>query len=1036
MAKWLLVGCLLGYLVYGGELENALPDLAWRNLGPYNMSGRVADVEGAPDRPNVVYVGSASGGIWKTTDGGLTFQPIFDEMGVASIGDLALAPSNSEVIYAGTGEANVRNSVSIGNGVYKSTDGGATWQHLGLEETRHISRIVVHPADPGTVHVGGLGHIFGSNEERGVFRSTDGGKSWKKVLYLDAEHGVSDMDQSLTNPEILFAGMWHFNRKPWTHTSGSEKGGLYRSLDGGVTWEKAGKGLPKLMGRIAVKIAQSEPHIVYVMAETKEGVLFKSEDYGATFRMVNDNVQLVSRGFYYTDLRVDPTDANRVYAIASRMFRSIDGGKSFDRISRSTHVDYHSLWINPENPKHLWQGQDGGVAVSFNGGETWEPIRSLPIAQFYQIYADSRFPFYNLGGGLQDNGTWTGPNRTREPAGILDDLWNMVSFGDAYFVVPHPLDPDLLLSEYQAGGIVKTQMRTRQQRDISPQPKRNDGGPVEGLPVRFNWNAPIVGSKHRPDRVYFAGSVVYRSDDFGDTWTQISPDLTTNDPEKQKTAGGPVWEENTTAEYHCTIISFAESPFSADVLWVGTDDGMVHMTADGGNTWKKMHTLVKGMPEFSPVSHLEPSSHQVERVYMALDRHMFDDYQPHVFVTENMGKSWRKLPMTGVDAKGWVWVVREDLKDPNLLYLGTEFGFYISYDRGETWHRPAAKNPPPVSVHDIVQHPVANDLILGTHGRGIWVLDDATPLQAWQPGKKADAPELFPVREAFQFPMKFNRYGLGDKEVVAPNPPYGAMIHIRLPSTDDESETVESKEKKEPKYHLKIRGKDGADVFTFRRVPQKSGLHRLVWPLSFDAAKPYPEDDQPSEFSGPRRGERVLPGEYEVVLSWDGGERVQNVKVSMDPLLKISLKDLKQAQSLSAQLKDKVTSVNGALKKIAMVEAQMKERKSLKKDADFQFWEPFSQKLNRLKAQLVREEGKPYWSQGPRLKDRLEDLMGGIDGGFAAPTAAQEALFEELRSEHANFFVQFTDMLQADLKAVQEGLASLGLPGLYLSEED
>lgn len=1018
-------------LMAGDKPETYLPELQWRNLGPYNMSGRVADVEAVPANPRTVYVGSASGGIWKTSDGGLTFRPVFDETGVQSIGDLALAPSNPEVIYAGTGEANVRNSVSVGNGVYKSTDGGNSWDHLGLADTLHISRITVHPTDENIVHVGALGHIYGPNAERGVFRSTDGGKTFAKVLFIDDEHGVSDMDQSLKNPNFLLAGMWHFNRKPWTHTSGSEKGGLFRSLDGGLTWKKAGKGLPKLLGRIAVKIAQSEPHIVYVMAESKKGVLFKSTDYGATFKKINDNVQLISRGFYYTDLRVDPNDPNRVYAIASRMFRSIDGGKSFQRISRTTHVDYHSLWINPNDSNHLWQGQDGGVAVSYNGGNTWEPVRNLPLAQFYQIYADNRFPFYNLGGGLQDNGTWSGPARTREPAGILPDLWNMVSFGDAYFVVPHPDDPDLMITEFQAGGILKTQMRTRQQKDISPSPLRNDGGPANALPVRFNWNAPIIGSAHERLRVYFAGSVVYRSDDFGDSWTQISPDLTTNDPEKLGIAGGPVWVENTTAEYHCTIISFAESPHDPQVLWVGTDDGNVYITKDGGTNWDKLNSRIKGMPAFSPVSHIEPSYHNSDRAYLALDRHMFDDYKPHVYVTENLGKSWRKLAMKGVNDKGWVWVIREDRQNPDVLYLGTEFGFYISYDRGETWHQPPHDQLPAASVHDIHQHPVANDLIIGFHGRGIWVLDDAVPLQQWAKARGSEQPQLFPLRQAMQYPMKFNRYGMGNKKAIAPNPAYGALISYRVPNKPEAAKKEDEKAAKKP-LKLVIRNSEGEEVFAFKKIPQKPGLHRIAWPLTHNAAKQFPENAAVMEFFGPRRGERVLPGTYQVVLSWDGGETTQPVEVIVDPDTGYDEAAQKQVHHLCGELKTKVTELNTALEKLHTLETQVKDRKALKPDLKAIDWKAFGEKVDEMQGIVIRPEGKPFWSLGPRLRDRLENLMGSMDNAYSAPSDAQLKLFKELNTQFANFMVQFNTFLDEDVIALQKQLEEAGLPGVYL----
>ncbi|MCG6947390.1 MAG: hypothetical protein LJE93_00530, partial [Acidobacteria bacterium] len=553
---WFLSSPFGGVTAFASEnpeqTERVLSNLEWRNVGPVNMSGRIADVEGVAGDPRVIWVGSASGGVWKTTNGGLNFKPVFDDQQIASIGDLCLAPSNPDVVYVGTGESAVRNSVSFGNGVYKTTDAGQSWTHLGLEDTRHISKVLVHPEDPDTVWVGALGHMSGPNEERGVFRSTNGGASWEKVLYLDDRHGVSDMAIDASNPNILFACLWHFDRKPWTHTSGSEKGGVWRSVDGGSSWTKIEKGLPKLMGRIGVEVSRSNPEVVYVIAESDKGTLFRSDDRGVTFRRVSEQRQIVSRGFYYTHVRIDPANEDRIYTVAGSLFRSIDGGKTFERISKTTHVDYHALWIDPSDPHRLWQGQDGGVAVSYDHGETWEPLRNLPVGQFYQVYADNRQPFYFVGGGLQDNGAWYGPSRTREPSGILQDDWRMMSDGDAYWVVPDVDDPDRVISEWQAGGIVRTDLRTRRQTDISPQPRRNDGGPAADLEYRFNWNAPIIRSPHDQDTIYFGANVVFKSPDFGDTWEIISPDLTTDDPEKQGEAGGPAWKENTTAEYHCT----------------------------------------------------------------------------------------------------------------------------------------------------------------------------------------------------------------------------------------------------------------------------------------------------------------------------------------------------------------------------------------------------------------------------------------------------------------------------------------------------
>lgn len=1033
-------------------------NLEWRPIGPVNMSGRVADVEGVPGNPNIVYVGSASGGVWKTVDGGLNFEPIFDDQPIASIGDLALAPTNPGVVYVGSGEANARNSVSFGNGVYKSTDGGKSWNHLGLEDTRHISRVLVSSLDPKVVFVGAMGHFYGPNEERGVFRSKDGGQNWTKVLYLDEHHGVSDMDIDPTNPNVLYAALWHFDRKPWTHTTGSREGGVWKSVDGGDTWKKLEKGLPKgVVGRIGVKVAPSNPNVVYVIAESNEGTMFRSTDQGETFEKVSDNVQIVSRGLYYTDMRVDPADPNRVYAISSRLFLSIDGGKSWERISRSTHVDYHSLWIDPTNPDRIWQGQDGGVAVSYDRGKTWEPIRNLPIAQFYQAFHDNREPFYYVGGGLQDNGTWYGPSRTREPAGILEDDWRMMSFGDAYWVVPHPEIEDLFLSESQAGGIVRTDMRTRQQIDVSPQPRRFDGGPVEELEYRFNWNAPIVASPHDPMQIYFAGNVVFETHDFGDTWERISPDLTTNDPEKQGEAGGPAWTENTTAEYHCTIISFAESPIEKGLLWVGTDDGNLQISRDGGGSWDDLTGNIPGIPEFSPVSHIEPSRTDAGTAFASFDRHMFDDLSPHLFKTTDYGKSWKRLPTEGIPDSAWIWALREDPHNNDLLWAGTELGLYASYDRGQSWRRHHLKNLPTVSVHDILVHPRENDLILGTHGRALWIFDDATPLQQWTDEISAQPAHLFPIRKSLRFPTRFTRYGLGDKSHKAPNPPTGALITYFLsekldaPETDEEEQSNDQAEEadeaeddaavpEEMPERLKIEIVDAAGevirTLDTEKLGKEAGLNRVSWDLSMDPAfQRKPPDPAFIEFRGGPRGPMVLPGIYTVRLTFDGQAYEEQVEVDIDPLVQVSQADLEEQFRVATELIAMQSTLNRGLRGMDVVAEQLEARRQTAERMEIELsaelkadWKQHVDAAVELMDALARTEGKPFWSQGPRLGEQLGNLFGNVDSQFAAPTAAQLDLLAELRQEYEVMVGELTRFFEESVPFFNSTLSSAGIP--------
>ena len=907
----LIVICLLASTALaqnGGTvkspLEEAFSRLEYRSIGPAIMGGRIADVEGVPGDPNVVYVASASGGLWKTTNGGVTWKPIFERQGTISIGDIALAPSNPEVIWVGTGESAVRNSVSFGDGVYRSTDGGKTWQHMGLKDTERVSAIAIHPQNPDIVYIGALGHAFGPNEERGVFMTTDGGKTWTKTLYIDNQHGVADLEMDPTNPNILYAGMWSFERKPWTHRSGGEKGGVYKSIDGGRTWNKLTNGLPKLVGRIGIRVAPSNPNVVYAIMEAKDGTLYRSEDRGETFKQVSKNTDIVSRGFYYTRIRVSPVNENHIFAVASTLFTSVDGGKTFRSITGRTHIDFHALWIDPKNPKRMWHGQDGGIAVTYDSGESWEAVYNIPLGQFYQIHADNRQPFYYVMGGLQDNGSWTGPSRTREPAGIMNDDWRMVSFGDGFYVINHPDNPDQYLSESQGGDIVWTDFASREQQAINPWGRGSGGGPAEGQKYRFNWNSPIVFSPHDKTTVYLAGNVVFKTPDFGKTWQQISPDLTTNDPAKLKDAGGPIAVENSTAEYHSTIITIAESPVQKDQIWVGTDDGNLQLTTDGGKNWTNLIKNVPGVAANSLVSHVEASRTNARTSYVSFDRHMFDDFRPYIFRTTDAGKNWTNIS-GNLPAKAYVQVVREDPKNTNLLYAGTELGLFASYNGGKDWLALNLKNLPNVAVHDIVVHARENDLILATHGRSIWIFDDATVLQQMSEQILKSNAHLFSVRPALRYTTRFTRYGIGDKQFTGPNPPAGALITYYL------------KEKLDDKATLKVQvfDRDGKLVQDLERPSREKGLNRIAWNLRLGGPEVRrPPTEEQIAFGGAPRGPQVLPGFYTVKLTVNDKVYEERVEVKLDPSIKTPVAELQETLDMQVKLRDMQSTINMSLR--------------------------------------------------------------------------------------------------------------------------
>lgn len=1012
-----------------GQESKTFDPLAWRSIGPAIFAGRVADVEGVPGNPKVVYVASASGGLWKTTNGGMNWEPIFERQGTLSLGDIAVDPKNPEVIWAGTGEGNPRNSVSFGDGVYKSTDGGKTWQHLGLRETMYITRILIHPQNSDIAFVGALGHAFGPNEERGVFLTTDGGKTWRKTLYLDPSHGVADMDIDPVNPNIVYAAMWHFERKPWTFTSGSEKGGIFKSIDGGQTWKRLTKGLPSLMGRIGVKVAPSNPEVVYVIAETKEGTLFRSEDKGESFQTVSRQANIVSRGFYYTDLRVDPQNEDRVYAVSSPLFVSIDGGRTHRTIAPKVHIDYHAMWIDPLHPERIWVGNDGGVAVSYDRGGSWENVNNLPIGQPYHVHADLRQPFYWVMGGMQDNGSWTGPGRTREPDGILNDDWRMVSFGDGFKVINHPDDPEIYLSLSQGGNLMRTDMRTREQQLVKPW-VAGIGGAASNQKYRFHWNAPLVFSPHQRTTVYLGGNVLFRSPDFGLTWTQVSGDLTTNDPEKLKDAGGPIATENTTAEYHCTIISVGESPAQAGLIWVGTDDGAVQRTRDGGKSWVNLTSRIAGLPPYSSVSHIEPSATSAGTAYLAFDRHMFDDFQPYVYRTTDGGETFTRIS-GNLPPKAYVHALKEDPRNPNLLYAGTELGLFATYDGGKTWIELGMKNLPRVAIHDIVVHPRENDLILATHGRSFWIFDDATPIQRATPEILNREVHLFEPRPALRFTTRFTRYGIGDKPFAGPNPPDGALLTYHLREKPAANLPVK----------LQILDSSGRLLRELSQIPREAGLNRTTWDLGLEPATPRrpPTAEQLEQMRMmgiSQRGTLVLPGVYTVRLIVGETREERKVEVRIDPTVSVSSAALTEQFDLSNRLQESLSSINrqlrtldGIREQIQQLERTIRDRAPSAPAASTQALREALTEVDRLLNQMATSpvEGLGYRGTS-RVANQLSSLFSSLQGVHAAPTSAQKEFANELFPEATAKGNEVDRFLREQMKKLNESLRQAQLP--------
>ncbi|MDQ3323059.1 MAG: hypothetical protein M3525_11625, partial [Acidobacteriota bacterium] len=907
-------------------------------------------------------------------------------------------------------------------------DGGKNWKHLGLKDTNTISKIIVHPKNPDIAYVAAVGRVWGANEERGVFMTTDGGKTWQKTLYIDRFHGASDLAIDERNPNILYAGMWRFERKPWTFTSGSEQGGVFRSTDGGRTWNKIEKGLPKLIGRIGLAVAASNPNVVYAILEAKEGTLYRSDDKGETFRQVYKNQNIVGRGFYYTTVKVDPTNEDKVYAVASPLFVSSDGGRNFTRIAPNTHIDYHALWIDPQNPKRMWQGQDGGIAVT-NDGKAWEYVNNIPLGQFYQVFADNREPFYNLSGGLQDNGTWTGPSRTREPAGILNDDWRMVSFGDGFYAIAHPDNPDLYLTESQGGNVVRTDMKNREQQLVVPY--FGVGGAAENDKYRFNWNAPLILSPHDKNTVYLAGSTVFKSTDFGKSWTAISPDLTVNNRERLKDAGGPVFTENTSAEHYATVISLAESPRQKDLIWAGSDDGNLQITTDGGKSWTNVVKNVPKLPADSSVSHVEPSRVNVNTAYVAFDRHKMDDYRPYVFKTTDGGKNFTNI--TGnLPEKAYVHVLAEDPRNPNLLYAGTELGLYATYDGGGNWLELNMKNLPRVAVHDVLVHPRDNDLILATHGRSLWVFDDAAPVQQMNARILQSNAHLFDIRPAYRYATMMTRYGIGDKVFQGANPPRGAIVTYYL------------KDKAEEKIELRLEISDasGKKIAEVKNLPKEKGLNRATWNLSYEGARlRRPPSDEQSAFFGAPRGPQVVPGVYTVKLFvGDKLQQERKIEVRVDPTVSVTAAELQAQNDLSLKLRDMNSTLNDGLRALDSAKQQAEQIEAVAKNRLTEVPADISKALADYKKRIDAITGDLVVGEedGIRASSKLSDQIGGlyssVNNGNAAPTTAMREQFNLLQTRMPLKIADINRFISDDTARINVVLQKAGLPVIVVGK--
>jgi len=965
--------------------------ITWRNIGPAVPGGRTVDIDVVEKKPWIIYAAVGPSGLWKSENNGLSWAPVFHREATVSVGAVAVAQSSPDIVWVGTGESTSRNSVTVGDGVYRSTDGGRTWKNMGLADTRHISRIIISRGDPNVVYVAAMGHLWGPNSERGIYKTVDGGLTWKKILYVNENTGFSDLEMDPENSQILYAAAYEHRRLPYRMISGGPGSGIYRSTDGGLTWNRLKQDLPEgIIGRIGLAVARSRPGVIYALIEHQDPGIWRSEDYGQTWKKTGDSKiyrNVNNRPFYYSHIYVDPADDRTIYVQSTGLYVSNDMGQKFRAIGQGTHPDHHALWIDPANPLHLIDGNDGGIDITYDGGKTWLPVTSLDAAEVYQVGFDFSLP-YRVYCGLQDNGCWGGPSHSLDSRGILNEHWEFINGGDGFFVRPDPGNSFIVYCNSQNNGLIRKDLRHGLGKGVRPE------APLSESPYRFNWNAPIMISPHDNNIIYCAGNFLFRSKDGGYSWEKISPDLTTNDPAKQVDGVGPITLENTGAEIHCTITAIAESPVQAGVLWCGTDDGNVQVTRDGGKTWTNVARNIPGLPKNSWCSRVEASHFEAGTAYVTFDNHRSDDYSPYIYKTTDFGRTWKSL-RANLPTFGWIHVIREHPENKNLLFVGTEFGIYASYNCGLSWIKIHGNNLPTVAVHDIAIHPRENDLIIGTHGRGIWILDDICYLSQSDAGTFEKDFHLFKPRPAYLF---FNS-SRGDTYSFSgfrgSNPPAGAGLIYFV--------------RKELSGELRITIQSGSRESVIELpLQKKAGLNRTRWNLQFMPKTAAGE--KPQMVGVINIMCFVIPGEYTVLIKIEDKEYRTDLKVLPDPRFELDLPALQSQYTVVAELYKTnniyarataaARNISRDLEKTRSEIASIKDE-SARKTLEIQY-QKFRNDLNSV-AEIFQTEGTvfglalPYekFLRGP-INMKLITLIQNIAGFPAAPTDTELRLAEEL----------------------------------------
>ncbi len=1046
--------------------DSTFAGLELRGIGPAMTSGRIVDLAVDPRDHRIWYVAVASGGLWKTTNAGTTFTPVFDDQPSYSIGCVTIDPNDSLTVWVGSGENNSQRSVSWGDGVYKSTDGGKSWKNVGLAKSEHIGKIVVDPRDSKVVYVAAQGPLWNAGGDRGLYKTTDGGKTWKDVLTISENTGVSDIAMDPSNPDVLYASAYQRRRHVFTLINGGPESAIYKSTDAGATWTKLTAGLPKEdMGRIGLAIAPKEPKTVYAIIEAsrKTGGFFRSKDGGGNWEKMSSHVSGSPQ--YYQEIFVDPNEPNRVYSMDVYVRVSDDGGKTFRKLEEKfKHVDSHAMWIDPDNSDHFMIGCDGGLYETFDRGANWDFKSNLSVTQFYRISADDGLPFYHVYGGTQDNFSLGGPSRTTTAHGITNSDWYVTLGGDGFRTVPDPKDPNILYAESQYGGLARFDKRTGEALDIQPQPSGNMD------PLRLNWDSPLIVSPHQSNRIYFAAQYLFRSDDRGNTWKPVSGDLTRKIDRNKLPVMGRVWgidavAKNTSTSFYGNIVSLAESPLKEGLLYAGTDDGLIQVTDDGGGSWKKLEKFA-GVPELTYVSHVAPSQHDANTVYAAFDNHKTGDFKPYVLRSTDRGATWKSIA-SDLPKSGPVYVVVEDPIDKSLLFAGTEYGLYFSQNGGSNWIR-LKGGMPTIAVRDLQIQKRRDDLVVGTFGRGIYILDDLRPLRSMTPAVAKEAATLFPPRDADLY-VERTPLGLPDKGFqgesffTAPNPPFGAVFTYYL------AEELKSRRKQrwqaekdagtEPAQYppiedlrLEQRELDPAIVLivsddegnVIRRVtgPVKAGFQRVAWDLRFPPPNPITsKPPEPNVFSPPPSGPFVVPGKYTVRLAKriDGVETPVGTAQTFNVVpLYLSImnetdrktvlafqrqasrlqKSIFGAASATEEALERVTLVRKALDEIDGSDAQLVARVN----AIEKTLRDIDEELNGDAVLRALNEPAP-----PSLVDRITVAVNGLVTTSPPTTTHREAL-TLAEQQLTPLLAKLRKAIEVDLAEVEKQMNALGAP--------